>query len=138
MRSFHVNAKKYQLLEFYIDFSHSRVCPHFDVRSEMRTDPSENAVKAQVLVALITYLLLQILKLSLGSQISIPDTMAVIGVMLLMKESISKLLGDLPKIKLHPPPDQIPFAFRTAVVNDSDEIVGFEDPTRRALVFFKL
>lgn len=72
---------------------------------------TENAVKAQILVALIAYLLLQILKLSLGSQISIPDAMAVVGVMLLMKSSISRLLGELPRIKRHPPPEQMTFAF---------------------------
>lgn len=72
---------------------------------------NENAVKAQILVALIACLLLQILKLSLKSQISIPDAMAVIGVMLLMKCNISKLLGDLPKIRRHPPPHQMSFGF---------------------------
>lgn len=50
---------------------------------------NENSVKSQIFVALIAYLLLQILRLSLKSEISIPDAMAVIGVMLLMKVSIS-------------------------------------------------
>ena len=72
---------------------------------------SENAVKAQILVALIAYLLLQILRLSLKSEISVPDAMAVVGVMLLMKENISKLLGELPRIRRHPPPGQLHFAF---------------------------
>lgn len=72
---------------------------------------SENAVKAQIYVALIAYLLLQILRLSLKSEISMPDAMAVIGVMLLMKESISRLLGRLPKTRRHPPPLQTVFNF---------------------------
>ena len=72
---------------------------------------SENAVKAQILVALIAYLLLQILRLSLKSEISVPDAMAVVGVMLLMKENISKLLGELPRIRRHPPPGQLVFDF---------------------------
>lgn len=72
---------------------------------------SENAVKAQILVALIAYLLLQILRFSVKSEISVPDAMAVIGVMLLMKENISKILGKLPRIRRHPPPMQMYFDF---------------------------
>lgn len=72
---------------------------------------SENAVKSQIFVALIAYLLLQILRLSLKSDISIPDAMAVIGVMLLMKANISKLLSSLPRTRRHPPPIQTTFLF---------------------------
>lgn len=72
---------------------------------------NENAVKAQVLTALIAYLLLQFLRFSLKTEISIPDTMATIGVMLFMKVSISKLLGDMPKTHRHPPHNQLHFSF---------------------------
>lgn len=70
---------------------------------------SVNAVKSQVLVALIAYLLVQLLRLSNGTSISIPDAMAVIGVMLLMKEPISRILGKLPRTTRHPPPLQLTF-----------------------------
>lgn len=72
---------------------------------------SENAVKAQIFVALIAYLLLQILRFSVKSEISAPDAMAVVGVMLLMKENIYRLLGKLPRIRRHPPPLQTMFDF---------------------------
>jgi putative transposase len=72
---------------------------------------SENAVKSQILVALIAYLLLQILRLSLKSQISIPDAMAVIGVMLLMKANISNLLSSTTRTRRHPPPIQLMLVF---------------------------
>jgi Transposase DDE domain/Domain of unknown function (DUF4372) len=68
---------------------------------------SENAVKSQIFVALIAYLLLQILRLSLKTGISLPDVMAVIGVMLLMKANISTLLSTLPRTRRHPPPVQM-------------------------------
>ena len=70
---------------------------------------SVNAVKSQILVALIAYLLVQLLRLSVGSSISIPDAMAVIGIMLLMKESLPRILGDLPRTTRHPPPTQLRF-----------------------------
>lgn len=70
---------------------------------------SVNAVKSQVLVALIAYLLVQLLRLTNGASISIPDAMAVIGVMLLMKESVSRILGKLPRTTRHPPPLQLRF-----------------------------
>lgn len=72
---------------------------------------SENAVKAQIFVALIAYLLLQILRFSLKSGISIPDAMAVVGVMLLMKANISKLLSAIPRTRRHPPPIQLNLNF---------------------------
>lgn len=70
---------------------------------------SVNAVKSQVLVALIAYLLVQLLRLSNGSSISIPDAMAVIGCMLLMKEPLARILGELPRTTRHPPPLQLTF-----------------------------
>lgn len=62
-----------------------------------------NAVKAQIFVALIAFLLVQILRFSFKSNISIPDTMAVIGTLLLLKEPLKRLLGDLPLTTRHPP-----------------------------------
>jgi putative transposase len=70
---------------------------------------SENAVKSQILVALIAYLLVQILRFGLKSSISITDAMAVIGTLLLLKEPISRLLGSLPRVTRHPPSDQLSF-----------------------------
>lgn len=71
---------------------------------------SVNAVKSQILVALIAYLLVQILKFSLKTSISITDAMAVIGTLLLLKEPISRLFGALPRITRHPPTDQLSLA----------------------------
>jgi len=72
---------------------------------------SVNAVKAQILVALIAYLLVQILRFSLKSTISITDAVAVIGTLLLLKEPISRLIGKLPNIYRHPPDPQLRFYF---------------------------
>lgn len=72
---------------------------------------SVNAVKSQILVALIAYLLVQILRFIAKTGISIPDAMAVIGTLLLLREPISRLLGDLPKITRHRPSDQMEFGF---------------------------
>ena len=66
-----------------------------------------NAVKSQILVALIVYLLVQILRFELKTTISVTDAVAVLGTLLLLKEPVSRLLGDLPKIKRHPPPLQL-------------------------------
>lgn len=68
---------------------------------------SANAVKAQILVALIAYMLVQIWRFSQKVKISIPDAMAVIGTLLLLKEPLSRLFGALPNSKRHPPPDQM-------------------------------
>ena len=63
---------------------------------------SANAVKAQILVALIAYLLVQILRFQLKTSISIVDAMAVIGTLLLLKQPLSILLGELPNVNRHP------------------------------------
>lgn len=68
---------------------------------------SYHAVKAQILVALIAYLLIQALRFQLKSNISAPDAMAVIGVLLLLKEPLSKILGRLPRVTRHPRGDQL-------------------------------
>jgi hypothetical protein len=63
---------------------------------------SHQSVKAQILVALIAYLLVHLLKYSMKSNISMPDAMAVIGTLLLLKEPLSRLLGRLPCVTRHP------------------------------------
>ena len=62
---------------------------------------SANAVKAQILVALIAYLIVQILRFTVKTSISIADAMVVVGTLLLLKESLKRLLGDLPRIPRH-------------------------------------
>ena len=59
---------------------------------------SANAVKAQILVALIAYLLVQILRFTIKASISIADAMAVVGTLLLLKEPLTRILGDLPRV----------------------------------------
>jgi len=66
-----------------------------------------NAVKAQILVALIAFVLVQILRFAMKSSISIPDAMAVVGTLLLLKEPLKRLLGDLPRVTRHPPGIQL-------------------------------
>lgn len=68
---------------------------------------SVNAVKSQILVAMIAYLLVQILRYSLKTSISITDAMAVVGTLLLLKEPISRLLGRLPLVTRYPPTPQL-------------------------------
>lgn len=59
---------------------------------------SYQSVKAQILVALIAYLLIQTLRFSLKSSISIPDAMAVLGTLILLKQPLAQLLGVLPRV----------------------------------------
>jgi len=68
---------------------------------------SVNAVKAQILAALITYLLVQMIRYSMKIRISIPETMAVLATMLLLKEPLIRLLGDLPRTTRYPPDLQL-------------------------------
>lgn len=68
---------------------------------------SSNAVRAQILVALIAYLLVQIMRYELNSSISITDAMAVIGTLLLLKEPLKMILGDLPVTTRYPPSPQL-------------------------------
>jgi putative transposase len=61
-----------------------------------------HAVYAQIWVALIAYLMVQILRFGYKTHVSVPDAMAVIGVLLLLREPLSRLLGDLPRVTRHP------------------------------------
>lgn len=72
---------------------------------------SVNAVKSQILVALIAYLLVQILRFTTKTHISITDAMAVVGTLLLHREPVSRLLGELPRITRYPPSPQLCFGF---------------------------
>jgi putative transposase len=68
-----------------------------------------NAVKAQILVALIAYLLVQIIRYATKSKVSLPDAMAVIGTLILLNEPLTSLLGQLPRVTRHPPSSQLTF-----------------------------
>ena len=68
---------------------------------------SANAVKAQILVALIAYVLIQLVRWLTKSKVSIPDAMAAIGTLLLLREPLARLLGDLPRVTRHPRPLQL-------------------------------
>ena len=70
---------------------------------------SANAVKAQILITLIAYLLVQILRFKVKTSISIVDAMAVIETLLLLKQPLSILLGDLPNVNRHPMRFQMSF-----------------------------
>lgn len=72
---------------------------------------SAHAVKAQILVALIAYVLVQMIRFSLKTNISLPDAMAVIGVLLLINEPLSRLLGNIPRTSRYPPSCQLSFNF---------------------------
>ncbi len=72
---------------------------------------SENAVKSQIWVALIAYLLVMILRAKHNVKLALSEAAAVIGTLLLFREPISRVLSDLPKTKRHPPPAQIAFSF---------------------------
>ncbi len=71
---------------------------------------SAHAVKAQIWVALIAYLLVQIWRFAIKTNISIPDAMAVIGTLILLKEPLMRLLGPLPLRTRHPPSRQLEFS----------------------------
>jgi putative transposase len=71
---------------------------------------SAHAVKAQILVALIAYLLVQMIRFITKSRISNPDAMAVIGTLVLLNEPLARLLGSLPRVTRHPPSSQLSLA----------------------------
>ena len=72
---------------------------------------NENAVRAQIWVALIAYLLVMFFRFISRSSISMPDAMAVVGSLLLLNISIAVLLGHLPRTTRHPPPSQLLLPF---------------------------
>ena len=78
---------------------------HLRVRKFLGT--SARAVKAQILVALIAYVLVQLARWATNSRVSMPDAMAAIGTLLLVREPLLTLLGELPRITRHPPNSQL-------------------------------
>ncbi len=72
---------------------------------------SAHAVKAQIYVALIAYLLVQLVRWLAKSRISLPDAMAAIGTLLLLREPLERLLGDLPYNTRYPPSSQLLLPF---------------------------
>lgn len=78
---------------------------HLKVKKFLGT--SANAVKAQILVALIAYVLVRIMRWHAKSRISIPDAMAAIGTLLLLREPLIRLLGRAPRVTRHPPSSQL-------------------------------
>jgi hypothetical protein len=66
-----------------------------------------HAVYAQIWVALIVYLIVQVLRFSHKVNISVPDTMAVISVLLLLREPLARLIGELPRVTRHPRASQL-------------------------------
>lgn len=78
---------------------------HLKIKKFLGT--SIHAVKAQIWVALIAYLMIQIWRFYIKTNISIPDAMAVVGTLLLLKQPLSKLLGLLPRASRAPPELQL-------------------------------
>lgn len=78
---------------------------HLKIKKFLGT--SVNAVKAQILVALIAYLLVQMIRHAAKGTISIPETMAVLATMLLLKQPLMRLLGHLPRTTRYPPDRQL-------------------------------
>lgn len=72
---------------------------HLKIKKFLGT--SAQSVKAQILVALIAYLLVHLLKYSMKSDISMTDAMAAIGTLLLLKEPLERLMGHLPRVTRH-------------------------------------
>jgi len=66
---------------------------------------NENAVKSQVYAALICYVLMKYLRQVSGSSFSMPEVMAVVRTLILMKFNIIELLQNEPRTTRHPPPD---------------------------------
>jgi hypothetical protein len=81
---------------------------HLRVKKFLGT--SAHAVKAQIYVAMIAYLLVQIIRWITHSKVSMPDAMAAISTLLLLREPLERLLGDLPNVTRHPPPAQLQFS----------------------------
>jgi hypothetical protein len=66
---------------------------------------NENAVFAQIYAALICYVLLAYIKMIARSSIPMPELMAVVAPLLLIKHNIIELLQQQSKTRRHPPPN---------------------------------
>lgn len=82
---------------------------HLRVKKFLGT--TSHAVHAQILVALIAYALVQLLRFQNKSRISMPDAMAILNTLILLKVPVATLLGELPRTTRHPPPPQLAFNF---------------------------
>lgn len=82
---------------------------HLKIRKFLGT--TENAVSAQILVALIAYLLVMLLRYAYKSTISIPETMALLAALLLLNMPLALILKDLPATTRYPPDPQLSFPF---------------------------
>lgn len=82
---------------------------HLKIKKFLGT--SENAVSAQILVALIAYLLVMLLRYAHHSRISIPETMATLAALLLLNMPLAHILRDLPATIRYPPDPQLAFLF---------------------------
>jgi putative transposase len=67
---------------------------------------SENSVRAQIWAALVVYLLIALIRFSARIGWSTPETMAVIGVMLFVRQDLMDLLKDAPLQRVRSPVDQ--------------------------------
>jgi len=72
---------------------------------------SSHAVHTQILVALIAYVLVQLLRFQNKSRISMPDAMAILSTLILLKVPVALLLGELPRTTRHPPSPQLSLNF---------------------------
>jgi hypothetical protein len=70
-----------------------------------------HAVTAQILIALIAYVLVHILRSVQKARLSMPDAMAIIGSLLLLHEPVNRIFGQLPRTTRYPPTPQMAFAF---------------------------
>lgn len=70
-----------------------------------------HAVTAQILIALIAYVLVRTLCLIHKAKLSMTEAMAVISTLLLLNEPIARLFGRLPVRTRHPPNPQLLFNF---------------------------
>lgn len=119
-----VTKKRFVFLTNRFDLSAKTICDLYKSRWEVEVffktlkqnlrikkflGRSMNAVKAQILIALIAYLLIQLIRYAYKTTISMPDTMAVIGTMLILKIGMKGLLGELPRTTRYPPDPQLVF-----------------------------
>jgi IS4 transposase len=69
---------------------------------------SSHSVQAQIWVALIAYLLVSLIRWQNKLNWSIPETMAVLGVMLLLRRPLTSIIAHAPSLRLnHGPPAQL-------------------------------
>jgi putative transposase len=70
-----------------------------------------HAVTAQIMVALIAYVLVHLLRSIHQARLSMREAMAVVSTLLLLNQPIKHLFGNLPRTTRYPPDPQLAFAF---------------------------